>query len=318
MAPKRKTVKNDTLVYVLTLNWNGKQITMDCIESVLKSDYPNFRVVVIDNGSTDGSVEALRDKFNNHLTIIENGANLGYARGFNVGLKYGFEENEADYCLVMNNDTIIDSKAISEMAKVAETEKKIGFVTGKVFYYDKPNVLQTVGKKEDPIRWNGEHIGHKEEDKGQYDRVCERFFADDIFTLVSKKLYGETGGYNPMFFLQSEEYDWQARAKNLGYKIMYTPYAKLLHKESWTLGKQSAKKAYYDARNPMLVILLHKSPDFFRKYFWVHCRSIIFISLRMIKVGKFFIAFRNVQGFLSGVCWGVRNHKFTYKHFIKR
>ena len=70
-----------------------------------------------------------------------------------------------------------------------------------------------------------------------------------------------------MFFLQAEEYDWQARAKKLGYKIMYTPHAKLWHKESMTIGKHSALKAYYDARNPMLVILLHKSPDFFRKYF---------------------------------------------------
>ena len=309
-------MKKYPLVYVLTLNWNGKQITIDCVESVLKSDYPNFKVMVIDNGSTDGSSQALREKFDNHITIIENGANLGYARGFNVGLQYGFKKNNADYCLVMNNDTILDPSAILELVKVAETDEKIGFVTGKVYYYDKPNILQTVGKKEDPIKWNGDHIGNREEDKGQYDEISERIFADDIFTLISRKLYKETGGYNTMFFLQSEEYDWQARAKNLGYKIMYTPHAKLWHKESMTIGKQSALKAYYDARNPMLVILLHKSSEYFRRYFWHHLKNIILASLRYAKHMRFYTSFKNFQGLLSGLWWGVKNKKFTLRHFI--
>lgn len=305
------------LVYVLTLNWNGKQITIECVESILKSDYPNYKVVVIDNGSTDGSAEVLRNKFGNQIIVIENGANLGYARGFNVGLKFGFKENNADYCLVMNNDTIIDPKAIIELVKVAESYEETGFVTGKVYYYDRPKVLQTVGKKVDPVRWSGGHIGNREEDRGQHDEICERYFADDIFTLVSRDLYYETEGYNPLFFLQGEEYDWQARAKKLGYKIMYTPYAKLWHKESWTLGKESAKKAYYDARNPMLVILLHKSPSFFKRYFWLHFRKdVLKSSLVSLKKGRISIAIAKWRGFLSGIGWGFRNNKFLLRHFI--
>ncbi|MHA1395730.1 MAG: glycosyltransferase family 2 protein, partial [Promethearchaeota archaeon] len=177
--------------------------------------------------------------------------------------------------------------------------------------------LQTVGKKEDPIRWNGGDIGVKEKDRGQYDKVCERYFADDIFTLVSKDLYKETRGYNPIFFLQCEEYDWQARAKKIGYKIMYTPYAKLWHKESWTLGKESAKKAYYDARNPMLVILLHKPKQFFRKYFWLHFwKDIIKSSLISLKRGRISISIAKIMGFFFGILWGLKNRKFTFRHFI--
>ena len=254
-------------VYVLILNWNGVMMTTECVESVLKSDYPEFRIVVIDNGSTDGSIAVLRDRFGARIYIIENCANLGYALGFNKGLEYAFVDNSADYCLVMNNDTIIDPKSISALVSIAETDEKIGFVTGKVYYYHDPHVFQSVGMADDPVKWRGEHIGAGEQDIGQYDMVSERSFADDVYTLICKKLYWETGGYNPNFFLQSEETDWQARAKKLGYKIMYTPHAKLWHKVSMTLGLDSALKAYYDARNPMLVILLHKPAPFFKRFF---------------------------------------------------
>jgi GT2 family glycosyltransferase len=301
---------------VLTLNWNLREITIECIDSILKSDYDNFRVLVVDNGSTDQSVHALRGKYGKTIEIIENRRNLGYARGFNVGLHYGFDVAKADYCLVMNNDTILDAYAIDALVKVAETDRMIGFVTGKVYFYDAPDTLQTVGKKEDPIRWNGDHIGLYEKDNGQYDAICERFFADDIFTLVSKHLYREIGGYNPLFFLQGEEYDWQARAKTRGYKVVFTPYAKLWHRVSMTLGRDSAKKAYFDARNPMLVILFHRPVWFFRRYLRYHALHLIVVALRYMKRFQFGAAWRTLQGMMSGLLWAARNRKLTLRHFI--
>jgi GT2 family glycosyltransferase len=310
-------VKRAPTVYVLILNWNQKQITIDCVESVLESHYTDFEVVVLDNGSTDGSASALRTRFGKGIEVIENGTNLGYARGFNVGLKYAFESSNADYALVMNNDTIIDPYAITELVRVADADAKIGFVTGKVYYYNMTNILQTVGKENDPIRWNGDHIGCGEQDLGQYDEVRELHFADDIFTLASKHLYDEIRGYDPMFFLQGEEYDWQARAKNAGYKIMYTPRAKLWHKVSMTLGKDSALKAYYDARNPMLVVMLHKPQCFFRRYFWNHLRKdIMYSSLIYVKQGRITPAMAKWQGLMSGLKWGIRKKKLTIKHVV--
>jgi len=233
-------------------------------------------------------------------------------------LDYAFNKKNADYVLITNNDVKADSKVISELVKVAETDPMIGFVTGKVYYYDKPDTLQTVGKYEDPVRWNGEHIGNREIDKGQYDQISERIFADDIFTLVSRKLYLETGGYDTIFRFQAEEYDWQARAKKIGYKIFYTPLAKIWHKESMTIGKSSAFKAYYDARNPMIVILKHKTPAFFRKYFWQHFRKGVFrSSLVALKQLRPNVSFALWRGLISGVAWGFKNEKITIKHFIK-
>lgn len=304
-------------IIVITLNYNGKYLLDDCLESYLKNDYPNFEIVMIDNGSTDGSVPFVKKKYP-YVVCIENGKNLGYSRGFNVGLQYAFNEKKVNYALITNNDVKVDKRVVSELVKVAKTDKKIGFVTGKVYYYDKPDTLQTVGKKEDPIRWNGGHIGNREKDVGQYDKVEERLFADDIFTLVSRNLYEKTGGYDTTFHFQSEEYDWQARAKSLGYKIMYTPHAKIWHKESMTIGKNSSFKAFYDARNPMLVILINKSPQFFKRYFWLHfLNDISKHSLRVfIKELNIKKAYKMWAGFISGISWGFKNKKFTLRHFI--
>lgn len=304
-------------VVVLILSYNGKHLLEDSVSSYLKNDYQNFEVVVIDNGSNDGTVNYLQQNFPS-VTCLKLDKNQGYSGGFNIGLNYAFNQNNAEYVLVTNNDVKADPKVISALVQVAVTNDKIGFVTGKVYYFDVPDTLQTVGKKEHPLLWNGGHIGNREKDSGQYDQICERFFADDIFTLVSRKIYIDTGGYDTTFRFQCEEYDWQARAKALGYKIYYTPYAKIWHKESMTIGKTSAFKAYYDSRNPMLVILKHKSPDFFRRYFWNHFTSIhkgsLAILLKQRDVKK---SLKMLQGFYSGLSWGIRNKRLTWKHLFK-
>jgi len=301
-------------VIVLTLNYNGKHLLDECITSYLANDYPDFEMVVIDNGSIDGSEQYVRKNYPG-VKCIQTGRNLGYSGGFNEGLKYAFEERRAEYVLITNNDVKADSKVISELVKVAENYPIAGFVTGKVYYYDSPDILQTVGKKEDPVRWNGEHIGAGEKDTGQYDEVAERAFCDDIYWLVKRELYEKTGGYDTTFFLQAEDYDWQARAKKLGYKVIFTPYARIWHKVSMTLGKSSPLKAYYDSRNPLIVIMKHREREFVKKYFWWFFKNQVLISsfkvlIRRFQVKKFFKIW---QGFFSAIRWGVKNRRISLR-----
>ncbi len=304
-------------VIVLILSYNGKTLLEDSVSSYLANDYPNFKVIIIDNGSTDNTKEYIEKEFPG-AKVIRIEKNKGYSGGFNFGLTYAFDQQKVDYVLITNNDVQVDKNVISSLVETAESDKMIGFVTGKVFYFDQPDTLQTVGKKEDPVLWNGGHIGGGEIDIGQYDKVVELAFADDIFTLVKREMYEITGGYDTNFFLQSEEYDWQARSKKLGYKIFYTPKAKIWHKESMTIGKTSALKEYYNARNPMLVILKHKSPEFFKKYFWKHLRQNVFkYSVKVVvKKGEIKKGIKIWLGFFSGLMWGFRNRKFTFKHFV--
>ena len=304
-------------VAVLILSYNGKELLEESVASYLANDYPNFSVVVVDNGSVDGTADYVKRNFPDaDLLRIE--GNRGYSGGFNVGLDYAFRTLDADFALVTNNDVKADSAVVKELVKVAETDAAIGFVTGKVYYYDHPDVFQTVGKGEDPVRWNGGSIGRGQQDNGQFEEIEQRPFADDVFTLVSKPLYDAVGGYDPEFFLQCEEYDWQARAKSEGFRIMYTPHAKIWHKESMTIGKTSPLKAFYDARNPMIVIMKHKSPEFFRRYVRVHFwRSIFKGSLRIVwrnfEVRR---AFSMWRGFFSALHWGFKHKKLGRSHFI--
>ncbi len=304
-------------VIVLILSYNGKHLLDDSISSYLENDYPDFDVVVIDNGSGDGTKDYVDKNFPD-AKVIRLEKNQGYSGGFNFGLKYAFEEKNADYVLITNNDVKVDKHVISELVKVAETGSKNGFVSGKVYYFDNPEILQTVGKSEDPIRWNGGHIGHKEKDVGQYDQIEERIFCDDIFILVRKELYEKTGGYDTTFFLQGEDFDWQARAKKAEYRIMYTPHAKIWHKDSMTIGKESPQIIFYNIRNPMLVILKHKSPQFFKRYFWNHFKKNV-LKASVKNVLKYFNLKKALYiwaGLFSGVMWGFKNKKLSIKHFF--
>jgi GT2 family glycosyltransferase len=301
-------------VIVLTLNYNGKPLLYDCLSSYLANDYPNFEVVMIDNGSHDGSIDYVKYTFPK-VTCIPTGKNLGCSGGFNVGLKFAFEEIKADFALITNNDVKADCKVINTLVESALQDPLRGFITGKVYYFDQPNTLQSVGKYEDTIRWNGDHIGAREIDNGQFNEPSERYFIDDIFTLVSAKLYAKTGGYDTTFFLQAEEYDWQARAKKIGYKCFYTPDAKIWHKESMTLGRTSPLKAYYDTRNPLIVIMKHKSKSFYIKYLKWHIWNIVFIpSLKGIVKGfELKRAWLIWKGFFSAISWLVKNRADCFK-----
>jgi len=307
---------NHPKVLVLILSYDGKALLDDAVSSYLANDYENFEVVVIDNGSSDGTEAYVKDKWP-EVYLHRTDVNLGYSGGFNFGLDYAFKRRKADYVLVTNNDVKVDPRVIRSLVSVAETDKQIGFVSGKVYYYDEPEVLQTVGKHPHPVKWNGDHIGGRTRDEGQFEQVEERIFMDDIFTLVRREVYEAVGGYDETFKFQAEEFDWQARAKSAGFKLFYTPHAKIWHKESMTIGKRSAFKAFYDARNPMLVILKHQSPAFFRRYFWDHLkRGVIRTSLLNIKQMRPQVSLKIWQGFFSGMQWGIKNGKFTWAHFV--
>jgi len=302
-------------VIVLILSYNGKLLLLDSISSYLANDYPNFEVVVVDNGSTDGSKEWVQQYFPG-IYVHRTEKNLKYSGGFNFGIKYAFDEQKADYVLITNNDVVADNKLISALVETAENNKKAGFVIGKVYFYEKPDTFQTVGKKYDLALWNGGHIGHMEKDYGQYDKIEERAWCDDIYWLVRRELYEKTGGYDTEFAFQGEDFDWQVRAKQLGYKIMYTPSAKLWHKESMTIGKTSPFKAYYDARNPLILHMKYRSADEFRRAFHIRLKSILKSSFKQVVKVKLRYVWANLSGVASAIRWGLRNHKLTLRHFF--
>lgn len=300
-------------VIVLILSFNGKHLLEDCIRSYAANDYDNFGLVVIDNGSTDGTREYVASGFP-AVKVLRTDINLKYSGGFNLGLEYAFKQESADFVLITNNDVKADKGLIRALVDAAEANEKAGFVIGKVYFHSQPDTLQTVGKKFDPVMWNGGHIGNRERDAGQYDRDEERDWCDDIYWLVKKEVWNRTGGYDTEFAFQGEDFDWQVRAKKLGYKIIYAHRAMLWHKESMTIGRTSAFKAYYDARNPIIVHLKYRSADEFRRFFRIRLRSLLRSSIRQLVRLELRHAWANCSGLCSALRWGIRHKKLSFRH----
>jgi GT2 family glycosyltransferase len=124
--------------------------------------------------------------------------------------------------------------------------------------------------------------------------------------MVSKDVYVKTGGYDPEFFLQCEDFDWQLRAKKLGFKIMYAHKAKIWHKESMTLGKRSARKAYYDTRNPLVAVRKNCEPCIAKAYLRARLRSFGPALLKNMTQGRFCVAWAMLSGLCSGLTWKQR------------
>ena len=304
-------MNTNPLVAVVTLNWNGVHYLQECVDSILASNFTNFRVIVVDNGSKDRSLELLESLYESNPTvfILKNGANLGYSRGMNVGLEYGFNILQADFCLVMNNDTILDKYALTALVDLAQTDNSIAFVTGKVYYYDNPDTFQSVGKKPHPIFISGGHIGRGEKDTGQYDEDHELAFCDDVYCLVSKHVYKSTGGYDPEFFLQYEEFDWQLRVKKAGFRIWYAHKARIWHKESMSIGKVSPQKAYYDTRNSFIAIMKNCDPQVASKYTTQRASKVVLPAIiKHTLKGNFQHSFAIFRGFCSAQCWGMKRY----------
>lgn len=142
-------------ISIIILNWNGRSDTIECVESCLLSTYPSFRIVVVDNGSSDGSEAALLEKFP-YLDIVQTGCNLGYAGGNNRGIRHALA-NGADYVWLLNNDTVVAPDALAELVAMAEATPHSGMIGSKILFYDRPDTIWFAGGFWSP---DGAHIWH--------------------------------------------------------------------------------------------------------------------------------------------------------------
>jgi len=302
-------------VIVLILSYNGKKLLDEAIGSYSNNTYDNFKIVLIDNGSLDGTQDYVEKNFP-EVEVIRLNENKGYSGGFNVGLNYAFNKKKADYVVVTNNDVKADSHLVSSLVETAEDNRNVGFVIGKVYFHEKPKILQSVGKRHDDIYWSTGHIGDREKDVGQYDDIEERDWCDDIYWLVSSDLYNKTGGYDTEFQFQAEDYDWQVRAKKEGFKIFYTHKAKLWHKDSVTIGKNSPFKSYYDFRNPLIVHMKYRQWKEYKYYFFRKIKMLLSSTVKNLFKLRFYFVFMSWRGFISAILWFVKN-KFFFQFKVK-
>lgn len=237
-------------VYVIVLNWNGKDDTLECLRSLRSTNYDNYQIVLVDNGSEDDSVKAVRESFP-EVEIVETGKNLGFAGGNNVGMKYAAQKG-ADYVFLINNDTTVDPNYLTELVAVGDSDANIGLIGSKIYYHSEPDTIWFAGGKTNWLKNKGEHIGLNEKDHRQYETQKEVDYLTGCSLLIKKEVIDKIGVLEEDYFLYYEDTDFSMRARNAGYKIVYAPKSIIYHKVSRSTKPGSANYIYYHTRNGLV------------------------------------------------------------------
>lgn len=231
-------------VSALIVNWNGKNETADCIQSLLDQDYPDVEIIVSDNGSTDGSVEFLRERFSSSIRLLENGKNLGFGTAVNRGL----EAAKGDFLIFLNNDLVLEPKSIGELVALLESDDSIGAAVPKILYYEKRDIVNSFGVL---IHYTGIACPNKIDQTDDPDLGITEMACGGIF-MLPRKVYETIGGFDEDLFLYHEDHDLSWRIRLAGWKIMVTPKAVLYHHYKFNKG---IKKFYFSEKNRLHILI---------------------------------------------------------------
>lgn len=251
---------------VIIPNWNGKQLLDDCLLSLKKQTFKNFEVIVVDNGSRDGSVNYLEDKYK-WVRIIALNKNYGFAKAINKGVLASIGE----YVIFLNNDTGVDKNWIKELVKCKSTHKDALSINSKILNYFDHQRIDGVGIEINEVG-QAKSIGWGQKDTGQFNNETEIFGATGGASLFRKDLFLKLGMFDENYFMYSEEVDLAFRAQFLGYKSFYCPKAVVYHKHKASSRKKPQHLEYWQFKN-MTQTIIKDFPS-----------SIIFKNWRWLKV----------------------------------
>ncbi|MDQ1275372.1 MAG: hypothetical protein QG610_945 [Euryarchaeota archaeon] len=240
-------------VSIIILNWNGKENTINCLEALKLTTYPNYDTIVVDNGSTDGSAKYFKDNYSG-IKLIENGKNLGFAEGNNVAIREVLKTGKSKYVSLLNNDTVVKPDWLEKLVEALESDEKIGSCQPKVLSLINPDMIDAVGVSINR-RGGADLEGHNEKDIGQYDHTSEVFGVCAGAALYRAKMLNQIGIFDEDFFAYYEDVDLAIRARLFGWKSIYVPQSVIYHIHSATLGKDSPFKKYLLERNSYYYVI---------------------------------------------------------------
>ena len=218
------------LVNVVIPNWNGKKFLKGCLDSLLASKYPQVEVVIVDNGSKDGSVEFLETEYP-QVKLVK----FPHNTGFSVAVNAGINHSNGEFLALLNNDTVVDPDWIGEMIKVMREHPEIGSTGCKMLAYDDHSLLDGAG---DGYRRGGlpGRIGHREKDQGQFDQ--QRYILGPCggAAIYRRAMLDDIGLFDDDYFAYLEDVDIGLRAQSAGYKCLYVPSAIMYHLGCGTTG----------------------------------------------------------------------------------
>jgi GT2 family glycosyltransferase len=293
-------MKRSSKVAVVILNWNGLADTSECLESLQAIAYPNCETIVMDNGSSGDDARVLRERFGDSIRLIASRENLGFAGGCNLAMREALAKG-ADYLLLLNNDVTVDTQFLDELVRAAEGLPAAAALCPKIFFHDRPTIICSTGGRVNPWAGTARQVGRGEEDRGQYEQVAERDYADGACMLIRREALERVGLLDEEYFAYWEETDWCARATEAGYRCYYVPAARIWHKATRSQAPDS-DYYYLFRRNALLFLRKRKSP--------LHLLSAV--ALYLFVFGPFYLirhpgAIRRLPGEARAFFWHLRS-----------
>lgn len=244
------------LIHVLIINWNGIEHLNECFSTLLANDYPNARYVLLDNGSTDGSVDLVQDTFrDDRVSIVALGANLGWSGANNAGIEKAMDAG-ADYVALWNNDTATAPDAIEKLVACAEARPEAGALAPKMLLYDHPSLLNSLGLECSIIGCGWDRgIGRLNQPK--WDVIESAAGACGGACLYRVETLRETGLLSTDYNMYLDDLELGLRMWNAGWKVLTCPESVVRHKFSATMrhGAQARRKYFLSTRNRAKLML---------------------------------------------------------------
>ena len=240
-------------LFVVTVNWNRPGDTCDCLDSLYQQIDTQFKVIVVDNGSTDDSVEVLQSLYP-QIQLIKTPTNLGFAAGFNLGIRAALDQN-ATHILIINNDTLADPFMLQALLTSMDAENQ-GVVAPIIYYAQQPTKIWSAGGDIHPLLLEPRNSHSR--DVRLSDTPVQRTFLSGCCLLVKRQIFEDVGLFDERFFLYYEDLDFCLRVSQKKWQMQVIPGAKLWHKVSLSSGgEQSPNERYYMALSSAIYFRKH-------------------------------------------------------------
>jgi GT2 family glycosyltransferase len=251
-------MSGESLVGIVILNYNNAEDTIACVESLAASTYGNCHVIVVDNGSVDGSPERIQETLP-EAELLTNDQNRGFSAGANIGIKRALDLG-ASYVCLLNNDTVVAPECLEHLIAAGENEPTAGIAVPKIYYHDDPTRIWSAGARWEAFPPRVKMIGLGQRDHPAYDRRRDLDYATGCALLVPRHTFETVGTFDPTYFMYQEDYDFCRRVREAGLRIVYVPRAHVWHRVSQGLGEGSPEKWYLWSKSAAI---------FYRKFFSV-------------------------------------------------
>lgn len=258
---KSEVIKNqEPSVAIIIVNWNSYNHTSGCLASLRKVYYDNFKAIVVDNGSKDGSDNKLEEQYP-EITLLRNAMNTGFTGGNNRGIAYALENN-FEFLMLLNNDTEVEPDFLNELVNSLQEDSKIGAVQPKFYFlHNKTRIWNAGGKIIKSIGWI-KTIGENQNSQEKFNRPQKTEWITGCCFMVRTSIVKKIGGLNDRFFIYFEDVEWSLRIKSLGYELAYCPQAIVYHEAGMSnKNKTKGKEGYLNpvvhylaARNNVLLL----------------------------------------------------------------